>query len=113
MPGQNLASVATGVRVGRFATPRILYAIRCVPDALVGGVATIDFYSTTASGALNGGIKLNSSSFNANAGNVTEVNVPLTTTPTQIPAAYWVGFVATGAGWSTSSGAGACQFTYR
>jgi len=110
LPGMDLSTATAGIRVGRFATPRILYAIRCNIDLAAGAAQTMIFKDQTASGLISAGTTINSGSFNMNGTPGTEVSVALTSTPLLVPTDYWLGAVVTG---SATAGSGACQFTFR
>jgi len=107
----NLSTPTVGVSIGDIDSARTVYSIKCRPDVVVGGAATIDVYATPSGTALNAGTKLNTTSCNANTGAGTEQNMGVASA--SIPANSWIGVVATGAGWGASLGWGALDIGIR
>lgn len=107
----NLAAPTVGISIGNIDAARTVYAIKCRPDVLVGGVATLDVYIAPSGTAFNAGTKLNTTSCNANTGVGAEQNMGVTTA--SIPANSWIGIVAAGAGWGASVGWGALDIGVR
>ena len=108
--GMNLAA-STAISGTRMATPRTISAIYCRVDTVVGGTATIAVWMAASGTALTSGTKLNTTDCNANTGAAAEQSLGVATAT--IPAGYWVGIAATGAGWAANTGAGAIQIGYR
>jgi hypothetical protein len=100
----------TGFRFGRFASPRIVYSIRCNND-IVSSTGHLIFFDQTATGLINGGSRMDSGSgFDMTTAAGTEVSLTLATSPLIIPAAYWLGALDNA---SSTTGGGGCQVTYR
>jgi len=111
--GENLST--NPLPIMRFATPRIVYGVRCLPTALESTAATVDIYSFASGGTLPpaGGVKINTSAGNVGTGGTAGTEQDLGVTTTTVPAAYWLILVGSGTWPSTPAGAGACQVTYR
>jgi hypothetical protein len=108
--GQDLSIATNGVRIVRYAVPRIIYSIRCIMDTAEGSVQSVNFKDQTASGTIAAGTNIVSAPFDATTAAGTEVSLTLSASPLLIPANYWIGAVASG---SSATGAGGCQVTYR
>ena len=123
LPGQNLSSPSTGVSLrGSYLSNRIVTAIRCTPEVVVGGTATIDFWYAPSGTALTSGTRISAATaFNANGTATTEVSLTLlgSAATISVPSGNRIGFAAEGTGWSTtgggsggvSAGAGECTLT--
>jgi hypothetical protein len=110
LPGMDLSTATNGFGVGRTATPRTVYAIRCQND-VVSNAGSMQFYQQTASGLIGAGTAI-SSSFNmvTSAAGTESANL-LTTVPTVVPANYWIGAKVTGG--PITAGAGRCNVSFR
>ena len=106
--GQNLAG-STAISIGRQGQMGTVTGIVCRPDTVVGGTATIAVWTAPSGTALTAGTKINTTDCNANTGAATEQSLGVASAT--IPAGNWIGIAATGAGWSTSTGAGGLQVT--
>jgi hypothetical protein len=109
--GQNLVqSPVNGLPIGRFASPRTVYGIKCMVNNAVGATAGFDIYATAGGIAPASGTKLNTTSCDANTASNTEQNMgPVVA---QVPALYWIYLVATGT-WTTSVGSGGATVSFR
>jgi hypothetical protein len=108
MPGMDLSVAANGFGIGRTATPRTVYAIRCQND-VVSNAGSMQFYQQTASGPIGSGtIMGNPFLMTATAG--TE-SANLLTSAVPVPANYWIGARVTGG--PITAGAGRCNVSFR
>jgi hypothetical protein len=109
LPGQNLS--AANAMITRVGQVRTIEGVFCTPEVVVGGTATMDFYYAASGTALSAGTKINTTALNANTGANTEQSLGVTNA--SVPASDRIGFVAAGAGWASSTGAGGCVVAYR
>jgi hypothetical protein len=109
--GMNLSLNTEGNDFGRYASPRIVYGVKCKNNTLAGGTQTMTFkYQTDAGGTMAAGTTISSAPFDMNANLGVEQTVTLTSSPLLVPAAYSVGSTVSG---SATAGSGRCQYTYR
>jgi hypothetical protein len=109
--GQNLTqSSVNALPMGRFATPRTIYTIKCMVNNAVGATAGFDIYATASGTAPASGTKINSTSCNANTASNTEQDMGVASA--QVPGLYWIYLIPTGT-WSSSVGSGAAQVSFR
>jgi hypothetical protein len=109
--GMDLSLNTGGNDFGRYASPRIVYGVKCKNNTLAGGTQTMTFkYQTDAGGTMAAGTTISSAPFDMNANLGVEQTVTLTSSPLLVPAAYSVGSTVSG---SATAGSGRCQYTYR
>lgn len=109
--GIDLSTNTGGIEFVRFATPRVVYGVKCKNDTLAGAAQTMTFkYQTDAGGVIGAGTTISSAPFDMNANLGVEQTVALTSSPLLVPAAYSVGSTVSG---SATAGSGRCQYTYR
>jgi hypothetical protein len=104
-PGQNLAGATNGIGLFTAQYARSIVAISCRPDTAVGGTATIDVWIAPSGTALGSGTKATTTSCNTN-GTAATNQTGLASSPVAVPVGDTIGIVASGAGWSSSVGAG-------
>ncbi len=109
--GQDMSLNTGGIDFGRFATPRVVYGVKCKNNTLAGAAQTMTFrYQTDAGGTMAAGTPIGASTFDMNANLGVEQTINLTSIPLLVPAAYSVGSTVSG---SATAGSGRCQYTYR
>lgn len=104
-PGQNLAGATNGIGLFTAQYARSVIAISCRPDTAVGGTATIDVWIAPSGTALGSGTKVTTTSCNSN-GTAATNQTGLASSAVAVPIGDTIGIVASGAGWSSSVGAG-------
>jgi hypothetical protein len=111
LSGQNLASPAAGAGLGNLKNTNgwVVSQVTCTPEVVVGGTATIDVYYAASGTLLASGTKIDTTSCNANTGAATDQ--AMLSAPVTVPAGDRIGFVASGAGWSASTGSGVLTVT--
>ena len=109
--GADLSLNTGGIDFVRFATPRVVYGVKCKNNTLAGTAQTMTFkYQTDAGGTMATGTTISSAPFDMNANLGLEQTITLTSSPLPVPAAYSVGSTISG---SSTAGSGRCQYTYR
>src|SRR5271157_4652279 len=102
-------NLSTNARfVGRFATPRVVYGIKCNVQAAGGATSTVHLWSTASGTAPGSGTPLDTTGCNANLASNTEQDMGVAGNP--IVAAYTVWATFSGAG---TSGNGGLTISYR
>src|SRR5271157_3618102 len=102
-------NLSTNARfVGRFATPRVVYGIKCNVQAAGGATSTVHLWSTASGTAPASGTPLDTTGCNANLASNTEQDMGVAGNP--IVAAYTVWATFSGAG---TSGNGGLTISYR
>lgn len=104
-PSQNLAGATNGIGLFTAQYARTVIAISCRPDTAVGGTATIDVWIAPSGTALGSGTKVTTTSCDAN-GTAAYNQTGLASSSVSVPIGDTIGIVASGAGWSSSVGAG-------
>jgi hypothetical protein len=108
--GQDLSLDTGGIDFGRFATPRVVYGVKCKNATAAGGGQAMTFKYATDAQTIAGGTTIGASTFDMTAAAGTETTINLTSIPLLVPAAYSLGGTVSG---SSTTGSGRCQFTYR
>jgi hypothetical protein len=106
--GMNLGG--SSIPLVRVAAASTITGVFCVPETLVGGVATLQVFFAASGTLLASGTKINTTDCNANTGVLAEQNMGATTTA--VPANSWIGVVVpAGAGWAASVGSGSVSIS--
>jgi hypothetical protein len=105
-------NLSTNARyISRFASPKVIYGIKCNVQAAAGSASTVQLFSTASGSAPNSGTRLDASGCNANTASNTEQDMGVasgglgTTTPGYT---IWATFSGSG-----TSGNGGLTITYR
>jgi hypothetical protein len=103
-PGQNLSSAPISIFVA--AQARTITAVTCRVDTAVGGTAALNIYVAASGTALGSGTLVTTTACNAN-GTANTSQTGLASGSVSVPTGSAVGIIASGSGWSSSSGSGA------